>query len=188
MPCKNLDQLIIIGDFNYPNIYWESLTAPEYDGSDFCSYIFEPSLLQLVNEPTHKSGSFLDLVIRNSNESKIREVNNNYFSDHRCICVTTNASLLKSGSPISGKFQQCNISQANVESLRLSVAQNVSSYVLPQNETFVRNSLFDFFSILNDFIPKKRSRRQQYPLHDSSHSIHLLNQLRFLQKRKDMNN
>ena len=115
-------------------------------------------------------------------------MNNNCFSDHRCICVTTNASLLKSVSPITGKVQQYSFSQANVESLRLSFAQNFFSYVLPQNETFIRNWLFYFFSILNEFIPKKRSRRQQYPPYYSSHSIHLLNQLRTLQKRKDMNN
>ena len=129
--AKTLDQMIIFGDFNYPNIDWESITAPEYDGSDFCSYLFKHSLLQLVNEPTHKSGSLLDLVITNTNKSQIREVNNKYFSDHRCICVTTNASLLKSVSPITGKVQQYSFSQANVESLRLSFAQNFFSYVLP---------------------------------------------------------
>ena len=125
--AKTLDQLIIFGDFNYPNIDWESLTAPEHDGSDFCSYLFKHSLLQLVNEPTYKSGSLLDLVITNTNKSQIREVNDNYFSDHRCICVTTNASLLKSVSPITGKVQQYSFSQANVESLRLSFTQNFFS-------------------------------------------------------------
>ena len=159
--AKTLDQLIIFGDFNYPKIYWESLIAPECDGSNFCSYLFKHSLLQLGNEPTHKSGSFLDLVITNAHKSQICEVNNNYFSDHRCICVTTNASLLKSGSPIPGKLQQYSFSQANVESLRLSFAQNFFCYVLPQNATFIRSWLFDFFSIQNEFFPKKRSCRQQ---------------------------
>ena len=162
--AKTLDQLIIFGDFNYPNIDWESLTAPENDGSDFCSCLFKHSLLQLVNEPTHKSGSLLDLVITNTNKSQIREVNNKDFSDHRCICVTTNASLLKSVSPITGKVQQYSFSQENVESLRLSFAQNFFSYLLQQNETFTRNCLFNFFSILNQFIPKNVPAGNNTPL------------------------
>ena len=96
--AKILDHLIIFGDFNYPDKNEESLTSPEYGGSIFCTYSFKHSLMQLINEPTHKSGSLLDLVITNSNKSQICEVNNKCFSDHRCVCVTTNASLLESGN------------------------------------------------------------------------------------------
>ena len=39
--AKTIDQLINFGDFKYPNTDWGSLTSPEYDGSNFCSYLFK---------------------------------------------------------------------------------------------------------------------------------------------------
>ena len=89
---------------------------------------------------------------------------NNNFSLIIVVSVTTKASLLKSGSTVSDQFQQNSFSQANVESRRLSFAQNFFSYVLPQNETFIRNWLFNFFSILMEFIPKNVPAGNSIPL------------------------
>ena len=58
---------IIIGDFNFPDIDWSAGIAGSR-GRNFLDATQETFMEQLVNEPTHRSGNILDLVLCNEEE------------------------------------------------------------------------------------------------------------------------
>ena len=54
--------LILLGDFNSPDINWPSLSSDSHPSLMLCDFAFDNSLLQLVHESTHEKGNILDLV------------------------------------------------------------------------------------------------------------------------------
>ena len=61
----DVGNVIILGDFNCPDINWASLSATAPYSLKFCDLIFDKNLSQLVSSPTHVKGNILDLVITN---------------------------------------------------------------------------------------------------------------------------
>ena len=62
--CSSNLNVIIIGDFNLPDINWLSLVG--FTKNIFCDFVFECDLSQLVTVPTHCKENCLDLVLTNS--------------------------------------------------------------------------------------------------------------------------
>ena len=62
---------IIIGDFNYPNICWETLTSNNV-AEGFVNTVNEKFLTQHVDFPTHEAGNLLDLVLSNIPNRMVR--------------------------------------------------------------------------------------------------------------------
>ena len=56
---------VLIGDFNFPGIRWEAGRS-DAKGRAFFDEMEDNYLVQHIDEPTHKSGNILDLVIRTS--------------------------------------------------------------------------------------------------------------------------
>ena len=61
--------LIILGDFNTPDINWPTLTGISSNASKLVDFIFDHNLSQLIDQPTHICGNILDLVITNQEHS-----------------------------------------------------------------------------------------------------------------------
>ena len=59
-------EIILLGDFNLPGVNWSSYTGILSSDSNFCDLLVDMNLLQLVEEPTHKNGGVLDLILTNS--------------------------------------------------------------------------------------------------------------------------
>ena len=59
------DDLVLLGDFNFNDINWESLYRFTPHSAKFCEIIFDLSLCQLISELTHIHGNILDLVLHN---------------------------------------------------------------------------------------------------------------------------
>ena len=57
------DKLIILGDFNFPDIDWDTMTGHSPISNQFCDIVFETGLCQLIETPTHSHGNILDLVL-----------------------------------------------------------------------------------------------------------------------------
>ena len=57
--------IIIIGDFNVPDICWSSLSGSSAFSNSLCEFVYEESLSQLINCPTHIKGNTLDLILTN---------------------------------------------------------------------------------------------------------------------------
>ena len=58
--------VLLLGDFNSPDINWSTLAGSSTVSNNLCEFIFESNLVQLVDLPTHVCGNILDLVLTNS--------------------------------------------------------------------------------------------------------------------------
>ena len=58
--------IVVVGDFNCPDINWDTLSATNHSSSRLCNLMFDFNLSQCVTEPTHIKGNILDLVLINS--------------------------------------------------------------------------------------------------------------------------
>ena len=59
---------IVVGDFNLPDIHWDTLSASSTVSKTFCDFVFDNTLIQLVDQPTHTRGNILDLILTSSTE------------------------------------------------------------------------------------------------------------------------
>jgi len=60
--------LILLGDFNLPNINWDTLSGTSAVDDAFCDTCFEYNLLQLITCSTHTHGNTLDVVLTNNED------------------------------------------------------------------------------------------------------------------------
>ena len=61
--------LVLLGDFNFTDINWDSLDGSAPPSIRFCDIIFDLNLTQLINQPTHIAGNILDLILTSSPDS-----------------------------------------------------------------------------------------------------------------------
>ena len=61
--------LILMGNFNVPDINWLTLVGSTHFSNQFCDLIFDLNLSQIVDSPTHIQGNTLDLVLTNLEDS-----------------------------------------------------------------------------------------------------------------------
>ena len=59
------DNLLLLGDFNFSDVNWDSLCGLSPASAKFCDIIFNLNLSQLICEPTHIAGNMLDLILTN---------------------------------------------------------------------------------------------------------------------------
>ncbi len=86
---SEIENLIIFGDFNCPDIDWLTMSACSPSSDSLCDLC---NLTQLVSSPTHSRGNTLDLVITNS-EGLIEDLwieDSNTHSDHFKIHFSVN--------------------------------------------------------------------------------------------------
>lgn len=92
-------QSILVGDFNLPDIEWNPHNSGKVKPhsnrkrlhQEALDRITESKIVQLINEPTHKSGNTLDLVLVNKvllDEIYIKCTVLPYMSDHNMILLT----------------------------------------------------------------------------------------------------
>ena len=60
---SSFSKIIIVGDFNLPDIDWFTLMGTSISSNCFCNFVFDCNLTQYVYEPTHVKGNVLDLVL-----------------------------------------------------------------------------------------------------------------------------
>ena len=54
---SNSNDIIVVGDFNLPDIDWDTLGSTSYTSEMFCDFVFNNNLLQLVDQSTHTKGN-----------------------------------------------------------------------------------------------------------------------------------
>ena len=85
--CEQLfNHVCVLGDLNIPDIDWETVTSTSGSNltREFCSFVNDFSLTQLVFSSTHKHGNILDLILTNQPErfSDVETWPEMYDSDH----------------------------------------------------------------------------------------------------------
>jgi len=61
--------LILLGDFNFPNINWDTMSGSIPRFTDFCDFLLELNLEQNTTTPTHIAGNILDVILTNTTSS-----------------------------------------------------------------------------------------------------------------------
>lgn len=89
-----------MGDFNYPDICWQTLSGSSNFSIALCDFVFELNLQQLVESPTHVKGHLLDLVLTSSHGfiSNVGVGAPPVSSDHNLISLELNLSELRTPS------------------------------------------------------------------------------------------
>ena len=66
--CDKKLPVVIMGDFNIPDIDWNTLTGSSLYSNLFCDLVFHLNLSQLVECSTHSHGNILDLIFTNKDD------------------------------------------------------------------------------------------------------------------------
>ena len=74
-------KLVIVGDFNLPDVNWETYPGSSEYSQTIVNYLDSHNLIQNVMEPTHRSGNILDLVFA-ADDTAVTVANVNLISDH----------------------------------------------------------------------------------------------------------
>ena len=60
---SSADSVILVADFNLPDVCWSSLIGQSPFSNSFCVFVYEHNFSQLVDCHTHVKGNILDLVL-----------------------------------------------------------------------------------------------------------------------------
>ena len=155
-------RLYFLGDFNYPNINWQTNTTIEDSGiaTDFCQLINSYFLSQLVDEPTRYNSnraSILDLLLCNypDDVSDLSIAQDILDSDHLGISfrILTKVSRLRQVKRVIYNFKS-----ANFDGLREALS-DISWDDCFLDSDNINNSLEKwtklFYSIVDQFVQKK---------------------------------
>eukprot|EP00061_Rhincodon_typus_P000926 g13208.t1 len=77
--CRS-NRVVVMGDFNCPNIDWDSLNVRGLDGAEFVRSIQKGFIEQYVNSPT-REGAILDLVLGNEPDQVVEVSVGDYFGN-----------------------------------------------------------------------------------------------------------
>ena len=184
---STMENVILVGDFNMPDICWSSLTGTSTFSNSFCDFVFEMSLLQLVMEATHIKGNILDLVLTNV-ENSICELSIDtshplVHSDHHSITFRINSVLLHPKSP--SKRYYFDYSKADFDSLcdYLLDIDFEDCFYSDDVESVWSTIKSTILNAMNLFIPKLPRRSHNHPKWFNSVIRHRINCIRTLRKR-----
>ena len=184
---SSFKRCIFVGDYNFPDIDWSTLTASSLSSSIFCEFIFDCNLIQHVRESTHVRGNILDLVLTTSHIEieHITVHSHSYFnfSDHYAVSFSPLC-----GSSYSSEFRNFYVfdfSKANYNDLCSFLLElDFSVCFQSDNIEFIWFTIKSFiFEAMCLFIPKVRLKRRSQPKWFNSDIRHHLNCLRTMKRR-----
>ena len=154
--------MVLVGDFNYPGIDWNNLTATRIQEKQFLESVCDNFLCQHVEEATRiqigQSPNMLDLIFSNE-EGMICNVN--YLpglsrSDH--ICLLFQLNLYSTSKKESFRFPK-----GDYEAMNLAI--NNQQWDMIRNSPNVNKAWDNFHStilnLMNIHIPKSRTRHNK---------------------------
>ena len=145
---------VLIGDFNFPGIRWGSGRS-DAKSRPFFDAIEDNFLAQHVDEPTHKSGNILDLVI-SKDEHLVENVEHEGRlgkSDHEMLLVALNLEMIEAVVPTNSR----DYGKANFEEMRRELRDEswecISHTGVEECWSILRGRLK---KLVDDWVPWKR--------------------------------
>ena len=170
---RDLSNLVMIGDFNFPSIDWDNYHSNISVDQNFLELFSNIGLAQLIDKPTHIAGNILDLLLTD-NTSIIADIkvdsdwhickSNHYPITFR---IKHRADKLKAKKRAIYNFKKANWDLINKELLQIQWKDLLN---LEGNNIEVSWNIFKFhlFSVIDRNIPKiKISNANQQPWFDS---------------------
>ena len=179
--------VIIFGGFNMPDIDWSTLAGSSTSSNNFCEFIFQSNLGQLVTCPTHKHGNVLDLILTDSADNivdlTVHPLEYQYISsDHHLI---TFAICCKNIIPKPLTKETFNYAKGDYVGLNeyllncdLGVICNLTD--VEEIWNILKNHILSGMTL---FIPKVKIRVRQFPVWFTPHLRHLIKCLWTLQRK-----
>ncbi len=162
--------LVVVGDFNLPDIDWPALQGSCPASNLFCNTVFECNLIQFIDEPTHIKGNTLDLVLSNDSNLFVSvkvhpESDNPFPTDHFMISCGLQGSAPGPRCPCGPSSLVYDYPKANWDGM--------CSYLLDQDFSlcFEEEDVEAVWAVIRGnvvsamelFIPKVRLRSRQFP-------------------------
>ena len=180
------NNLILLGDFNFPDIDWDTLSGHSAASNQLCDLIFQAGLCQLIDVPTHKQGNILDLLLTNL-EDKIEDLqvypDPHLHSDHHNITFSVNTSM--NGLSKFAPHITFNFSKGDYQGLcdHMFHSDFMPCYLTQDSEHIwhiIEQKLFEGMQL---FIPQYKVHSNQDPIWYNSEIRHCINHLRTLRRR-----
>lgn len=180
--------IILVGDFNFPDIDWATYCGSSPISNKFCDLLFQLNLSQLISEPTHNQGNILDLVIT-SDEDIIQDI---IIHPHDYQLVSSDHYTISFGVKLPANYQPTftpqvifDYTKANyidlcnfLSSIDFSVCE-----LLPDVDS-IWNYIKDCITTgMHMFIPKIKLSSSQTPKWYTSNIRHQIKCLRTLRKK-----
>ena len=128
--------IILLGDFNLPDIDWNSLSGHSPYSIQLCKLVFQYNLTQFITFPTHVMGNILDLILSDnidliSNTTSVSSQSSLLTSDHYAISFCVSTSPTKQPSHSGSKYIM-DYSQADWTGLTSYLLSTISPPYTPQ--------------------------------------------------------
>ena len=162
----------ILGDFNFPDIDWNTMTSNNDKELSFLEAVNDLCLSQFIDSPTHEAGNILDLILSDTSNIDCW-VDPNLFSDHHPIYFSIECTNTK--LPIASSFSRSSF-DVTIFNHSLTPLYDLICFEHSGANDFVTEWYSLLSSSLSISIRKKRNRRRNFPIYYSSHTMHLLNQ------------
>ncbi len=181
-------KIILTGDFNLPEINWNTMVGSTLNCNLFCDFVFESNLSQLVTVPTHCRGNCLDLVLTNFPDEIVNlQVDNSTLlkSDHLLVFFSLMTSY-KQKTLIQEPHFVIDFSKLNYTDLANYILDyDFSSCLYTHNVELAWNHLrFTLHNAISQFAPKvKLKPRKCFPKWYNSEIRLRLNRTRHFRKQ-----
>lgn len=183
--------IYLLGDFNFPGISWCNETGISTNEKYFLELISDIDLRQIIAEPTHVRGNILDLILTNDDQIKYSIHPDMKFSDHFPIIFDCRID-----HHLTVPCSRFSFSKSNFDIVKFNCQLTSFYEFISKITSYDENYFIHWFDQLTHAItsslPLKRSKRVQYPIYFSSHSIHLINKrstlLRKLHRQSSVSN
>ena len=172
-------KIIITGDFNEPNVDWNSFTTTNADFEVVLGFMIQYSIYQLIISPTHSACTIPDVVITSSAEVFLPQKSHipMAFSEHHAIhsCVDLSSISYSTTATLSAPAR---IPFSSFNRLNFALCSNFFSVSISFHEHYVKKYIACFGEILRQFLERKRQKRFEFPWYYSSHTVHLHNKVK----------
>ena len=192
LSCVMCDhELIILGDFNLPDINWSNLSCNKSTSSLFCDFVFDHELFQFVESATHSKGNILDLVLAKSDDLvqetliHTNEPLPNMISDHHLISfiIPCTVPLFSRNKPVAFNFRKGDY-----------VSMNDHLAEVDYNSYYVSNDIELLWSFLKSlilgscelYVPKSHTYMRRFPKWFNGEIIHRIHKVRSFCKKHRM--
>ena len=168
---SGLTNLIVVGDFNFPEVDWESNHSRNSIDQNFLDMFSNLGFAQLIDKPTHIAGNILDLVLTDN----ISAVGNVKVNSGWNICKSNHYPItfdikLRADRKKFPKHEIYNFKRANWDKINDKLLEVNWEHILGNDNIESSWNKFKsvFFSIIDKHIPKiKISSANQPPWFDS---------------------
>ena len=164
---KKMDKHILLGDMNFPEISWPDPATSNLTHKNFIELLMDDlNHSQLINEPTHKDGNFLDLLFTNIpemiNDMTVLGRNEACMSDHFGIKFNTNLNIAFRKAE---KRKIFNYSKADWKSINFELKKVDWDYIINSQDPHISWPIFRTIisNLCEMYIPKAVIKSQFEP-------------------------